>query len=223
MARPTNEVKSHIVKARIGDDLYDKLNGENVSEIIREALECYVAQKDSSVTHNDDSVSHNSDDSVTQNLQRENEELKAILSELSARVTPEASENFKNEMYSGLKIVPVDYATQNSFDLPPETEVELKDTLHMVKLSVEKESDVAAFLKDFHDKMESGEYQIVNGKLKLGYHEVFEVLGKSEVKRCLKAVWAACEEKGISYADGIEAVFKKGSPLAVNDIYGDRQ
>lgn len=51
MGRPTDEVKSHTVKCRIGDSLYEKIQG-NVSEIMREALESYVAQKDNSVAQN---------------------------------------------------------------------------------------------------------------------------------------------------------------------------
>lgn len=39
MARPTDEVKNHIIKCRIGDDLYDRIKDRNVSELIREALE----------------------------------------------------------------------------------------------------------------------------------------------------------------------------------------
>jgi len=39
MARPTDEVKNHIIKCRVGDDLYDRIKDSNVSEVIREALE----------------------------------------------------------------------------------------------------------------------------------------------------------------------------------------
>ena len=39
MARPTDEVKNHIIKCRVGDELYDRIKGCNVSEVIREALE----------------------------------------------------------------------------------------------------------------------------------------------------------------------------------------
>ena len=100
----------------------------------------------------------------------------------------------------------------------------LKDTLRMISLSVGgKEEDVAAFLKDLHDKLESGEYQIVNGKLKLGYHEVFEVLNRAEVKKALRAVWDACDEKGRPYTDGMRAVFLKGAEKAVESLYNDRQ
>ena len=98
----------------------------------------------------------------------------------------------------------------------------LKDTLTMIKLSVGEE-EMIEFLKDFHDRLESGELQIVNGKLKLGYHEIFEVLNSNEVKGWLKPVWIACEEKGRPNTDGLRAIFKHGAKLAIDDLYGDRQ
>lgn len=58
MGRPTDEVKSHTVKCRIGDSLYEKIQG-NISEIMREALESYVAQKDNSVAQNGSNVAQN--------------------------------------------------------------------------------------------------------------------------------------------------------------------
>ena len=56
MARPTDEIKNHVVKCRIGDDLYSKING-NVSDVIRNALESFVTQNENNdrgfVTQND--------------------------------------------------------------------------------------------------------------------------------------------------------------------------
>ena len=75
----------------------------------------------------------------------------------------------------------------------------------------------------YDELLESGEYDLSSGKLKLGYHEVFEVLNTSEVKGWLRPVWNACKDKERPYTDGLKAVFKHGAPLAEQDIYGDRQ
>lgn len=177
MARPTDEVKNHIVKCRIGDELYGKLKGDNISDILRNALESYV-------THNNSFVPQEKDN-VTQN-----------------------------------KVVSANVGLLS--DLPFDVEIELKDTLRMVELSSSKE-EVPLFLKDLHDRLESGELQIKNGKLKLGYSEVFEILNKAETKKWLKGVWEACDLRGKTYQEGLRVVFKEGAKKAIEAIYGDEQ
>lgn len=109
---------------------------------------------------------------------------------------------------------------ERSFDFSLDVENELKDTLRMVELSSSKE-EVPLFLKNLHDRLESGELQIVNGKLKLGYSEIFEVLNKAETKKWLKGVWDACDLRGRTYQEGLRAVFEEGSKKAIEAIYGD--
>lgn len=111
---------------------------------------------------------------------------------------------------------------ERSFDFSLDVENELKDTLRMVELSSSKE-EVPLFLKNLHDRLESGELQIVNGKLKLGYSEVFEVLNKAETKKWLKGVWDACDLRGRTYQEGLRAVFEEGSKKAIEAIYGDQR
>lgn len=111
---------------------------------------------------------------------------------------------------------------QNDNYVPTKLQPVLKDTLDMVRLSV-GEDNMISFVNDLHDRLESGELQIVDGKLKLGYHEIFEVLNSGEVRGWLKPVWTACEEKGRTNIEGLKAVFKHGAKLATEDIYGDRQ
>lgn len=111
---------------------------------------------------------------------------------------------------------------ERSFDFSLDVENELKDTLRMVELSSSKE-EVPLFLKNLHDRLESGELQIVNGKLKLGYSEIFEVLNRAETKKWLKGVWDACDLRGRTYQEGLRAVFEEGSKKAIEAIYGDQR
>lgn len=106
---------------------------------------------------------------------------------------------------------------ERSFDFSLDVENELKDTLRMVELSSSKE-EVPLFLKDLHDRLESGELQIKDGKLKLGYSEVFEVLNRAETKKWLKGVWNMCEEKGLDYKAGLRSVFEMGSKAVISGM-----
>lgn len=107
-------------------------------------------------------------------------------------------------------------------DLPFDVEIELKDTLRMVELSSSKE-EVPLFLKDLHDRLESGELQIKNGKLKLGYSEVFEILNRAETKKWLKGVWNMCEEKGLDYKTGLRSVFEMGSKAVISGMVSQQE
>lgn len=111
---------------------------------------------------------------------------------------------------------------ERSFDFSLDVENELKDTLRMVELSSSKK-EVPLFLKNLHDRLESGELQIVNGKLKLGYSEIFEVLNRAETKKWLKGVWDACDLRGRTYQEGLRVVFEEGSKKAIEAIYGDQR
>lgn len=200
MGRPTEEKKDKVIKIRISEDLYERLKGQNMSETIRRALDGKKVG-----------------DSVPI---KQYKALKERFNTLSARVRPEAQDYWDNEIYTGVEIVPIGFVKQNF--VPTELQPILKDTLDMIRLSV-GEDEMINFVKDLHDRLESGELQIVNGKLKLGYHEIFEVLNSNEVKGWLKEVWSACDDKGYSYTDGLKAVFKHGSKMAAKDLYGDRQ
>lgn len=111
--------------------------------------------------------------------------------------------------------------SQNTvLSLSYDTEIELKDTLRMIELSSSKEQ-VPLFLKNLHDRLESGEFQIENGKLKLGYTEVFEVLNRAETKKWLNGVWRACELSKKTYQEGLRIVFEKGAEKAIKVITGE--
>lgn len=226
MGRPTDEVKSHIVKCRIGDTLYDRIKGDNMSEVIRNALDTFVTQKNNYVPRNENNVPQNIDDSVTQNEQ--------FVKQLQERITELETDNAtKQERIAELEFLNnPDYVDQlenrikelesqsTVLSLSYDTEIELKDTLRMIELSSSKEQ-VPLFLKNLHDRLESGEFQIENGKLKLGYTEVFEVLNRAETKKWLSSVWEACDTKQKTYQEGLRMVFCEGAKKAVEIIDGE--
>ena len=146
------------------------------------------------------------------------------VSEYIRSVVNSALHNSDNVMQNNNSVMQnnLELSTEKMSDLPFDVEIELKDTLRMVELSSSKE-EVPLFLKDLHDRLESGELQIENGKLKLGYSEVFEILNRAETKKWLKGVWNACDLRGRTYQEGLRAVFEEGSKRAVEAIYGDQR
>lgn len=211
MGRPTDEVKSHIVKCRIGDMLYDKIKGENMSETIRNALDSFVSHNSNvprnNVPQNESNVPQNIDDSVAQNVKQ-----------LQERITElEADNATKQERIAELEFLNAPNEDKPLANLPYDTEIELKDTLRMIELSSSKEQ-VPLFLKNLHDRLESGEFQIQNGKLKLGYSEVYEAINKAETRKWLKGVWEACDSKRKTYQEGLRIVFEEGAKTAIGII-----
>lgn len=141
------------------------------------------------------------------------------VSEYIRSVVNSALHNSDNVMQNNNSVMQnnSELSTEKMSDLPFDVEIELKDTLRMVELSSSKE-EVPLFLKDLHDRLESGELQIENGKLKLGYSEVFEVLNRAETKKWLKGVWNMCEEKGLDYKTGLRSVFEMGSKAVISGM-----
>lgn len=213
MGRPTDEVKSHIVKCRIGDMLYDKIKGENMSETIRNALDSFVSHNGNvprnNVPQNESNVPQNIDDSVVQNDN---------VKQLQERITELENDNAaKQERIAELEFLNTPNEDKPLANLPYDTEIELKDTLRMIELSSSKEQ-VPLFLKNLHDRLESGEFQIQDGKLKLGYSEVYEVINRAETKKWLNGVWDMCKKKGLDYKAGLRSVFEEGSKVVIKGI-----
>ena len=220
MGRPTDEVKNHIVKCRIGDTLYERIKGDNLSDAIRTALESYVThknnivpQKESIVPQKENIVSQNDvkqlQERITE-LEADNVKKQERIAELEFLNNPDYVDQLENrikELESQSTVLSLSY----------DTEIELKDTLRMIELSSSKEQ-VPLFLKNLHDRLESGEFQIENGKLKLGYTEVFEVLNRAETKKWLSSVWDACDIKQKTYQEGLRIVFCEGAKKAVEII-----
>ena len=214
--RTTSDVKPNRIGIRINDDTKDKLfrlakqQGVSVSEYIREVID--------SVEHNNYSVERNVEQEDTiERLQKQITELQndnATKQERIAELEFLNNTDYVDQLENRIK----ELESQSTvLSLSYDTEIELKDTLRMIELSSSKEQ-VPLFLKNLHDRLESGEFQIENGKLKLGYTEVFEVLNRAETKKWLKGVWNMCEEKGLDYKVGLRSVFEEGAKAVVNGM-----
>lgn len=112
--------------------------------------------------------------------------------------------------------------SDNSYELTEDADIALRDILQMMKVSVGEEQ-VADLLRHIQGAMESGEYLIEGGELKLNHSEVFDVLNTEEVSSALSRVWDACDTRGRTYQEGLKCVFLKGAEAAEADIYGDKR
>lgn len=219
MGRPTDDKKPSNLIVRVNDETKERLQREaksrgiTVSEYTRGII-CRNIMQNNNVLQNDN---------VMQNeLQKRISELEADVKKKQERIAELEFLNnpdYVDQLENRIK----ELESQNTvLSLSYDTEIELKDTLRMIELSSSKD-DVPVFLKDLHDRLESGELQIENGKLKLGYSEIFEILNRAETKKWLKGVWEACETRGRTYQEGLRAVFCEGSKRAVEAIYGDKR
>lgn len=219
MGRPTDDKKPSNLIVRVNDETKERLQREaksrgiTVSEYTRGII-CRNIMQNNNVLQNNN---------VMQNeLQKRISELEADVKKKQERIAELEFLNnpdYVDQLENRIK----ELESQNTvLSLSYDTEIELKDTLRMIELSSSKD-DVPVFLKDLHDRLESGELQIENGKLKLGYSEIFEILNRAETKKWLKGVWEACETRGRTYQEGLRAVFCEGSKRAVEAIYGDKR
>lgn len=229
MGRPTDDRKPSNLIVRINDETKDELRkkadsrGITVSEYIREVI---ALHNSNNALHNDSFVMQNN----TTRLEKESAEADVEL--LQERIIELEADNVaKQERIAELEILnePVEQlenrikeleSQSTVLNLSYDTENELKDTLRMIELSSSKEQ-VPLFLKNLHDRLESGEFQIENGKLKLGYTEVFEVLDRAETRKWLSSVWDACDTKKKAYQEGLRMVFCEGAKKATEIIYGE--
>lgn len=208
--RTTSSAKPNRIGIRVDDNTKGKLfglaeqSGVSVSEYIREIID--------SVEHNNYSVEHKDN----------NVEQKDTIERLQKQISVLQKDNTaKQERIAELEFLYNDKESPDTvLTLPYDTEIELKDTLRMIELSSSKEQ-VPLFLKNLHDRLESGEFQIENGKLKLGYTEVFEVLDRAETRKWLSSVWDACDTKKKAYQEGLRMVFCEGAKKATEIIYGE--
>lgn len=226
MGRPTDDRKPSNLIVRINDETKDGLRkkadkkGVTVSEYIRDIIALHNSD---SALHNDSIVMQNENaihikESDVEQLQERIKELEAEIKKKQERI---AELEFLNEPVDQLENRIKELESQSTvLSLSYDTEIELKDTLRMIELSSSKEQ-VPLFLKNLHDRLESGEFQIENGKLKLGYTEVFEVLNRAETKKWLNGVWRACDLSKKTYQEGLRIVFEKGAEKAIKVITGE--
>lgn len=209
MSRPTDDKKEYFIGVRVNDDTKAFLDGQgSVSDYIRNLLDNvkqngFVKQNTDNVKQNESNVKQNDDSFVKQ---------------LQERITELENDNAaKQERIAELEFLSTPNEDKPLANLSYDTEIELKDTLRMIELSSSKEQ-VPLFLKNLHDRLESGEFQIQDGKLKLGYSEVYEVINRAETKKWLKGVWDMCEEKGLDYKVGLRSVFEEGSKVVIRGM-----
>lgn len=219
MGRPTDDKKPSNLIVRVNDETKERLQREaksrgiTVSEYIRGII-CRNTIQNNNVLQNNNVMQNELQERIAE-LEADVKKKQERIAELEFLNNPDYVDQLENRIK--------ELESQNTvLSLSYDTEIELKDTLRMIELSSSKD-DVPVFLKDLHDRLESGELQIENGKLKLGYSEIFEILNRAETKKWLKGVWEACETRGRTYQEGLRAVFCEGSKRAVEAIYGDKR
>lgn len=222
MGRPTDDKKPSNLIVRVNDETKERLQREaksrgiTVSEYTRGII-CRNVMQNNNVLQNNNVMQNELQERISE-LEADIKKKQERIAELEFLNDADYVEQLKARIKELEEYTPQDVFSNLSFDV----EAELRDTLRMVELSSSKD-DVPVFLKDLHDRLESGELQIENGRLKLGYSEIFEVLNRAETKKWLKGVWEACETRGRTYQEGLRAVFCEGSKRAVEAIYGDKR
>lgn len=229
MARPTDEVKNHIVKCRIGDELYSKLTG-NVSDILRNALESYVThnngfvpQENSFVSQGNGNVTQNND-YVTQ-IMKENERLKEILNTLGTRVIPEADKAFRNGVYTELKIVPNRYdkiLKDEIRELKAHLDFVLSDTTcrSEVENMAEMTCGVERFYRSILDKVKDGEMDFNENGFDMTDTDVVEALKNDEIRKRITDLRIGCDEKQESKVRAMTRALKIGLDKVRAEIWG---
>ena len=223
MARPTDEVKNHIVKCRIGDELYSKLTG-NVSDILRNALESYVTHNNSFVPQENSNVPRNND-FVTRNIAKENERLRKILDTLETRVIPEADKAFRNGDYTELKIVPVGYdkALKDEIrELKANLDFVLSDTTcrSEVENMAEMTCGVERFYRSVLDKVKDGEMDFNENGFDMTDMDVVEALKNDEIRKRIVDLRIGCDEKQESKVRAMTRALKIGLDKVRAEIWG---
>jgi len=194
MARPTDDRKGNFIGLRINDETKADIQkladeqGVSFSECVRNII----------VKHNYNSVKQNS--SNVKQLEQENNRLKELFNTLGTRVTPEADEDFRNGVYTGLMIVPVghDKALKDEIEqLKTNLDFVLSDSSSRseVESMAEKTCGVEAFYKSILDKIENEEMDFNENGFDLTDTDVAEALKNDEVRKRLEDLRCACEER----------------------------
>lgn len=215
MSRPTDDKKEHFIGVRINDEIKEFLESQNcsMSEYIRKVLED-VKRNGGIVKHNDNSVKQN-------NRERE------LLDRLATRVTPDAEKDFKNEVYTGLKIVPVGYdkALRDEIEgLKANINFLLDDSSSRreVEVMAEMTCGVDKFYKSVVDKVERGEMDFNENGFDLIDIDVVEALRNDEVRKQLDDLRRGCDEKQVDKIKAVTRVFKVGLGKVRSEIWGIR-
>lgn len=196
MGRPTDEVKSHIVKCRIGEELYGKIKGENISEVVRTALEDYVTQKKSgSVPQN-----KKNDSSVPQ---------KDIGTDNSV---PLNNEDFvpRKEHEAEVKKL------REALGEYPDKALECVREADQILTFYEK--DIDEFWADMLRKILTG--NLSDGTLDIGESIFSELEKDNEVSGILNNLRKLCDERDVPIEDAFKSVLIVGAKIIYKDVQG---
>lgn len=219
MGRPTDEVKSHIVKCRIGDTLYDRIKGNNMSEVIRNALDTFVTQKSNYVPQNESNVPQNIDDSVAQNDN---------VKQLQERITElEADNATKQERIAELEFLnDADYVDQLKAKIE-ELNSEIAGLRFLVpeyRDEVEKMAEMTCGVDNFYksvlEKVEREEMDFNENGFELTDTEVVEALRNNEIREQLDDMRKGCEEKQVDKVKAMTRALKQGLVKVRGEIWG---
>lgn len=219
MGRPTDEVKSHIVKCRIGDTLYDRIKGDNMSEVIRNALDTFVTQKNNNVPRNESNVPQNIDDSVAQNDN---------VKQLQERITElEADNATKQERIAELEFLnDADYVDQLKAKID-ELNSEIAGLRFLVpeyRDEVEKMAEMTCGVENFYksvlEKVEREEMDFNENGFELTDTEVVEALRNNEIREQLEDMRKGCEEKQEDKVKAMTRALKQGLVKVRGEIWG---
>ena len=233
--RPTDDRKGNFIGLRINDetkaDIQRLANEQGItfSECVRNII---VKHNYNSVKQNNDNVKQK-DSNVKQNenyvkqLEQENNRLKELFNTLGTRVTPDADEDFKNEVYTGLMIVPVghDKALKDEIEqLKTNLEFVLSDTScrSEVESMAEMTCGVETFYKSVLEKIKNGEMDFNENGFDLTDTDVVEALKNTEVRQRIDDLRRGCDEKQENKTKAMTRALRVGLDKVRNEIWGIR-
>jgi len=228
MARPTDDRKGNFIGLRINDETKADIQkladeqGVSFSECVRNII---VKHNYNSVKQNNDNVKQN--EGYVKQLEQENNHLKELLDTLGTRVTPEADEDFRNENYTGLMIVPVghDKALKDEIEqLKANLDFVLGDT--SCRSEVENMANmtcgVETFYKSILEKIKNGEMDFNENSFDLTDTDVAEALKNAEVRQRIDDLRRGCDEKQESKIKAMTRALKVGLDKVRGEIWGIR-
>ena len=207
MSRPTEEVKNHIVKCRIGDRLYDRISGENISEVMRNALESYVTHNNS-VTHKsqDNSVKDHADERIAK-LEADIKAKQERIAELEFLNDADYVEQLKK------RIEELQTEIAGMRFLTPEYRDEVENMAEMT-------CGVERFYKSILEKVEQSEMDFNENGFDLTDAEVVEALRNVEIREQLDDMRKGCDEKQVDRVKAMTRALKQGLIKVRGEIWG---
>ena len=224
--RPTDDRKGNFIGLRINDETKADIQrladeqGVSFSECVRNII---VKHNYNSVKQNNSNVKQNED--YVKQLEQENNHLKELLDTLGTRVSPEADEDFRNGVYTGLMIVPVGYdktLKDEIRELKANLDFVLSDSSSRseVESMAKKTCGVETFYKSILDKIENREMDFNENGFDLTDTDVAEALKNDEVRKRLEDLRCGCDEKQESRTKAMTMALRVGIDKVRGEIWG---